>query len=169
MCALLPQVDLARVSLRFPCKIGDTVYLPNRDDEDAIIQHRIVKIGVNAEFGMFFVIDDEDRDEHPIDLFGKEVFLSEEEAAAHYDKFLDGARKAMQFFGIKVGDKLYIPEGTMVGDGSMKYVTVTAVGSDEQGPYFKTSDREHPEKQHDKIGGYYCYTEDEAIELLGNL
>ena len=153
----------------FPCNIGDTVYLPNRDDEDAIIKHKIVELGVNAEIGMFFVIDDEDKDKHPIDYFGKEVFLSEEEAAAHYDKFLDGARKAMQFFGIKVGDKLYIPVGTMVGDGSMEYVTVTAVGSDEQGPYFKTSDREHPEKQRNEIGGYYCYTEDEAIELLESL
>ena len=66
----------------FPCMIGDTVYLPERDDLGGIICYDIIKIGVN-KFGPFFVVDDEDQEELPIDDIGKDVFLTEEEAAAH--------------------------------------------------------------------------------------
>ncbi len=71
--------------LCFPCEVGDTVYLPNRDDEDEIIRYKVIKLGADKD-GLFFVVDDEEQNEHPIEYFGKEVFLSEEEAAEHCKK-----------------------------------------------------------------------------------
>ena len=66
----------------FRVNVGDTVYLPERDDLGGIICYDVIKVGFN-KFGAFFVVDDEDQEELPIDDIGKDVFLTEAEAAAH--------------------------------------------------------------------------------------
>lgn len=150
----------------FPCEIGDTVYFPDVDAEDAIIRHKVIKLGAGID-GLFFVVDDEDQNEHPIEYFGKEVFLSEEEATKQYDKLIDGAKKAMQFFGFNAGDKLYIPERESENGDRMKFCFVTAIGSDEKGPFFQVTApyKADARYKHRDIGHFFCLTEEEARVL----
>lgn len=72
----------------FPVMIGDTIYLPARDDLGGIIRYNVIKIGVN-NFGPFFVIDDEDKEELPIEDIGKDVFLTEKDA----EEFLESSKE----------------------------------------------------------------------------
>lgn len=156
--------------LCFPCEIGDTVYLPDVDAEDAIIRYKVIKLGAGIN-GLFFVVDDEDQNEHPIEYFGKEVFLSEEEAAKQYDKLIDGEKKAMQFFGFNAGDKLYIPERESGNGDHMKFRFVTAIGSDEEGPFFRVNAPNARDAQYKyrDMDDFFCLTEEEARALWTSL
>jgi len=75
---------IAAIKPIFPVAVGDTVYLPDRDDLGGIICYSVIKVGINNEFGAFFVVDDEDKEELPVEDIGQDVFLTEEEAAARW-------------------------------------------------------------------------------------
>lgn len=63
----------------FPVSVGDTVYLPVRDDYNLIVRYAVIEVGVNSrEF--FFRLDDEDQEQISMEEIGRSVFLSEAEA-----------------------------------------------------------------------------------------
>lgn len=62
-----------------PCKVGDTVYLPRKNDWGDILSYEVIEVGIDRD-GLFFVIDDEDQEHILIDEIGEEVFLTREEA-----------------------------------------------------------------------------------------
>ena len=62
-----------------PCKVGDKVYLPCLNDWGDIENYTITEIVIDKD-GLCFVVDDEDREAHSIEILGKEVFLTKEEA-----------------------------------------------------------------------------------------
>lgn len=62
-----------------PCKVDDKVYLPSLNDWGDIENYTITEIVLDND-GLCFVVDDEDREAHSIEILGKEVFLTKEEA-----------------------------------------------------------------------------------------
>lgn len=62
-----------------PVKVGDKVYLPCLNDWGDIENYTITEIVLDND-GLCFVVDDEDREAHSIEILGKEVFLAKEEA-----------------------------------------------------------------------------------------
>jgi hypothetical protein len=64
-----------------PCKVGDKVYLPCLKEWGNIENYTITEFELDNG-GLWFVVDDEDREAHPIEIIGKEVFLTKEEAEA---------------------------------------------------------------------------------------
>ena len=62
-----------------PCKVGDAVYLPTKNDWGDLLSFEVIEIGVDRD-GPFFVIDDEEHDHIPMSDIGADVFLSREEA-----------------------------------------------------------------------------------------
>lgn len=68
-----------------PCNVGDKVYLPCLTDWGDIENYTITEFVLNND-GLCFVVDDEDRETHSIEIIGKEVFLTKEEAEANLDK-----------------------------------------------------------------------------------
>lgn len=71
--------------LVLPCKVGDTVYLPQKNDWGDLLSFEVIEIGINRD-GPFFVIDDEEHDHIPMSDIGADVFLSREEAEAALKK-----------------------------------------------------------------------------------
>ncbi len=65
--------------LVLPCNVGDTVYLPTKNDWGDLLSFEVIEIGVDRD-GPFFVIDDEEHDHIPMSDIGADVFLSREEA-----------------------------------------------------------------------------------------
>ena len=68
-----------------PCKVGDIVYLPCLTDWGDIENYTITEFVLDND-GLLFVVDDEDRETHPIEEIGTEVFLTKEEAEAELEK-----------------------------------------------------------------------------------
>ena len=62
-----------------PCKVGDKVYLPCLNDWGNIENYTITEFVLDND-GLLFVVDDEDRETHPIKEIGTDVFLTKEEA-----------------------------------------------------------------------------------------
>lgn len=62
-----------------PCKVGDKVYLPCLNDWGDIENYTITEFVLDND-GLLFVVDDEDRETHPIEEIGTDVFLTKEEA-----------------------------------------------------------------------------------------
>ena len=62
-----------------PCKVGDKVYLPCLNDWGDIENYTITEFVLDND-GFCFVVDDEDREAHSIEIIGKEVFLTKEAA-----------------------------------------------------------------------------------------
>ena len=62
-----------------PCKVGDAVYLPRKNDWGDILSYEVIEVGIDQD-GLFFVINDEDQEHILIDEIGEEVFLTREEA-----------------------------------------------------------------------------------------
>ena len=70
---------IGRLKPAFPVSVGDTVYLPVRDDYNIIVRYSVIEVGVNSrEF--FFRLDDEDQEQLSMEEIGRSVFLSEAEA-----------------------------------------------------------------------------------------
>lgn len=65
--------------LVLPCKVGDAVYLPTKNDWGDLLSFEVIEIGVDRD-GPFFVIDDEEHDHIPMSDIGADVFLSREKA-----------------------------------------------------------------------------------------
>ena len=68
-----------------PCKVGDKVYLPCLNDWGDIENYTITEIVIDKD-GFCFVVDDEDREAHSIEILGKEVFLTKQEAERELEK-----------------------------------------------------------------------------------
>ena len=62
-----------------PCKVGDKVYLPCLNDWGDIENYTITEFVLDND-GLLFVVDDEDRETHPIEEIGTDVFLTKDEA-----------------------------------------------------------------------------------------
>ncbi len=62
-----------------PCKVGTTVYLPCLDDNGEIETYTITEFVLDKD-GLYFLVDDENRETHSIDIIGKDCFLDEEQA-----------------------------------------------------------------------------------------
>ena len=62
-----------------PCKVGDKVYLPCLNDWGDIENYTITEFVLDND-GLLTVVDDEDRETHPIEEIGTDVFLTKEEA-----------------------------------------------------------------------------------------
>jgi len=65
--------------IELPCKVGDKVYLPCLNDWGDIENYTITEFVLDND-GLLFVVDDEDRETHPIEEIGTDVFLTKEEA-----------------------------------------------------------------------------------------
>ena len=68
-----------------PCKVGTTVYLPCLDDKGEIETYTITEFVLDAN-GLYFVVDDEDRETHSVDIIGKDCFFTKEQAKQKINK-----------------------------------------------------------------------------------
>jgi hypothetical protein len=69
-----------------PCKVGTTIYLPLLDDEGEIETYTITEFLLD-ENGLYFLVDDENRETHSIEIIGKDVFLAKEQAEQKLNKY----------------------------------------------------------------------------------
>ena len=73
-----------------PCKVGQKVYLPNKTDWGDVENYTITEFVLDND-GLCFVVDDEDRETHPIEEIGADVFLTKEEAEEKLREYEDNA------------------------------------------------------------------------------
>jgi hypothetical protein len=94
------QAEKEGILIKLPCKVGDKVFIVFSDAKDSyFIEDWNIRAFMITQFGLSFQINDEDGDFHEIDLFGKTVFLTKEEAekalqektACTSDKVTDGS------------------------------------------------------------------------------
>lgn len=72
---------ISRLNPVFPVSVGDTVYLPVRDDYNLIVRCSVIEVGINSrEF--FFRLDDEEQEQLSMGEIGRSVFFTEAEAEA---------------------------------------------------------------------------------------
>ena len=73
-----------------PCKVGDTVYLPGKNDWGDTLCFEVIETGTDRN-APYFVIDDEECEHIPMKDIGKTVFLTREEAEAALEKEVEGS------------------------------------------------------------------------------